>query len=136
MVSEISHSDVRVSSLMPELKPVRSSDPTAGEVSIGEGRLTEQERSELGAEIDRVELEEMSTFVSDIVKQSADTNLSFTIEEGLSRMVVAVRAVGSDEIIRQFPPEEFLTVAKFIAAENPENLDPEFLKGILFDSHS
>ena len=51
-------------------------------------------------------------------------------------MVVAVRAVGSDEIIRQFPPEEFITVAKFIAAQNPESMSDDFLKGILFDKYS
>ena len=64
---------------------------------------------------------------------SQDTSLSFTVEEELSRMVVAVRAVGSDEIIRQFPPEEFITVAKHIAAQNPDLLDEDYLKGILFD---
>ena len=51
-------------------------------------------------------------------------------------MVVAVRAVGSDEIIRQFPPEEFMTVAKFIAAQDPESLNEDFLKGILFDQYT
>ena len=63
------------------------------------------------------------------------TSLSFRVEEDLSRMVVTVRAVGSDEIIRQFPPEEFLTVAKFIAAQNPDSIDEDFLKGILFDQY-
>ena len=48
-------------------------------------------------------------------------------------MVVSVREVGTDEIVRQFPPEEFLTVAKFIVSQNPEELDEDFLKGILYD---
>jgi len=74
--------------------------------------------------------------VSAIVNDVAPTSLSFSIEEDLSRMVVAVRAVGSDEIIRQFPPEEFLTVAKFIAAQNPDEMSEDFLKGILFDKHT
>ena len=63
----------------------------------------------------------------------SDTNLAFSIVEELSRTVVAVRAVGSDEIIRQFPPEEFLTVAKFIAGQNPAEMSDEVLKGMLFD---
>lgn len=67
---------------------------------------------------------------------SKDTSLSFRVEEGLSRMVVAVRAVGSDEIIRQFPPEEFITVAKHIAAQNPDMIDEDYLKGVLFDQYS
>ena len=74
--------------------------------------------------------------VSAIVNDVAPTSLSFSIEEDLSRMVVAVRAVGSDEIIRQFPPEEFLTVAKFIAAQNPDEMSEDFLKGILFDKYT
>ena len=39
-------------------------------------------------------------------------DLSFSVENELNRMVLVVRAVGSDEIVRQFPPDEFLTVAK------------------------
>lgn len=74
--------------------------------------------------------------VSAVVNEVAPTSLSFSIEEDLSRMVVAVRAVGSDEIIRQFPPEEFLTVAKFIAAQNPDEMSEDFLKGILFDKYT
>ena len=64
---------------------------------------------------------------------SSDTNLAFSIVEELSRTVVAVRAVGSDEIIRQFPPEEFLTVAKFIAGQNPAEMSEDAFKGMLFD---
>ena len=67
---------------------------------------------------------------------SSDTNLAFSIVEELSRTVVAVRAVGSEEIIRQFPPEEFLTVAKFIASQNPNELSEDGLKGILFDEYT
>lgn len=71
--------------------------------------------------------------VQSVVNSVAQTNLSFSLEQELNRMVVAVREVGSDEILRQFPPEEFLTVAKFIVAQNPEELDEDFLKGILYD---
>ena len=79
-------------------------------------------------------LEKAALEVQKVVNSVAsDTSLSFRIEEDLSRMVVAVRAVGSDEIIRQFPPEEFITVAKHIAAQNPDLMDEDYLKGILFD---
>ena len=76
---------------------------------------------------------EVETIVNKI---SQDISLSFRVEDDLSRMVVAVRAVGSDEIIRQFPPEEFITVAKHIAAHNPDLMDEDYLKGILFDQHT
>lgn len=71
-----------------------------------------------------------------IVNSVTRTSVTFSVEHDLSRFVVAVRAVGSDEIIRQFPPEEFLTVAKFIAAQNPELMDEDYLKGILFDQYT
>ena len=74
--------------------------------------------------------------VESIVNSVADTSLSFSIDEELSRMIVAVKAVGSDEIIRQFPPEEFITVAKFIASQEPTAMSDDFLKGILFDQYT
>ena len=81
--------------------------------------------------------QEVVAAVADVQKfadaVSSDTNLAFSIVEELSRTVVAVRAVGSEEIIRQFPPEEFLTVAKFIAGQNPAEMSDEALKGMLFD---
>lgn len=63
-------------------------------------------------------------------------DLSFSVENELNRMVLVVRVVGSDEIVRQFPPDEFLTVAKFIAEQDVSVLDEDFLKGILFDQYS
>ena len=74
--------------------------------------------------------------VQKIVSSVTDSSLSFSVEESLNRMVVEVRVVGSDEIIRQFPPEEFLTVAKFIAAQDVADIDEDYLKGILFDQYS
>ena len=65
-----------------------------------------------------------------------DTSLSFRVEEDLSRMVVIVRAVGSDEIIRQFPPEEFITFAKHLAKLSQDMIDEDYLKGVLFDQYT
>jgi uncharacterized FlaG/YvyC family protein len=87
--------------------------------------------------VSRKEIERAAADVERVVNEATkDTNLSFRIEEDLSRMVVSVRAVGSDEIIRQFPPEEFITVAKFIASQTPDMVDEDFLKGVLFDQYS
>jgi uncharacterized FlaG/YvyC family protein len=74
--------------------------------------------------------------VQQIVSAVTDNNVSFSVEEDLNRMVVSVRAVGSDEIVRQFPPEEFLSVAKFLAEQDMSMVDEDFLKGILFDQYS
>ncbi len=82
-------------------------------------------------------LEKSAKAVEKVVNAvTQDTSLSFRVEEDLSRMVVAVRAVGSDEIIRQFPPEEFITVAKFIASQDPGMVDEDFLKGVLFNQYT
>ena len=88
-------------------------------------------------EVSNDRLEKSAKAVEKVVNAvTQDTSLSFRVEEDLSRMVVAVRAVGSDEIIRQFPPEEFITVAKFIASQDPGMVDEDFLKGVLFDQYT
>jgi len=100
----------------------------------GAGRLAQPKSpSEL---VERGDLEAATLDVARIVNTVSDKALQFSIEEELNRTVVAVRAVGSDEIIRQFPPEEFITVAKFIAAQEVDALNEDFLKGILFDQYS
>jgi uncharacterized FlaG/YvyC family protein len=95
--------------------------------------LEREQRAEVSSEVLQNAAVEVAAIVNNI---SSDTALSFRVEEELSRMVVAVRAVGSDEIIRQFPPEEFITVAKHIAAQTPEAMDEDYLKGILFDQRT
>jgi uncharacterized FlaG/YvyC family protein len=89
----------------------------------------------LASEITEKELSQAIRRVESIPAIS-DTSLSFSIEEQLNRMVVAVRAVGSDELVRQFPPEEFLTVAKFLASQSADQLSDDYLKGLLFDDYS
>ena len=74
--------------------------------------------------------------VRKVVDSVSDVALSFSIVEELSRTVVSVRAVGSDEVIRQFPPEEFITVAKFLAAQDLDSINEDYLKGILYDVHT
>lgn len=74
--------------------------------------------------------------LSEVVLDVTGKSLSFTIDDELSRMIISVRAVGSDEIIRQFPPEEFISVAKYIASQDSSEINEDFLKGILFDGHT
>lgn len=96
---------------------------------------TEADQQSESKIIEAQQLVEAGQQVAGVVKTVAGTDLSFSVEEELSRMVVTVKAVGSDEIIRQFPPEEFLTVAKFIASRDVGEMDEEFLKGLLFNKH-
>lgn len=137
---------------MVDINPVVASSAAVSGVSVSEpkassslitdasavsARTAEGEEYEWGREPTKQELEGSAVEVENIVRTvTQDTSLSFRVEEDLSRMVVAVRVVGSDEIIRQFPPEEFITVAKHIAAQNPDLVDEDYLKGILFDQYT
>ena len=133
---------------MVEVNPVGVQSVNAPNVRVGDGAeitgekkgVTDKREQASSASVGSVapeSLEKAALEVEKVVNSvTNDTSLSFRIEEDLSRMVVAVRAVGSDEIIRQFPPEEFITVAKFIAAQNPEMIDEDYLKGILFDQYT
>ena len=116
--------------------PVNGGEWTKSVVPKAPESAEMQEQPRQASEPSPLELSDAATSLENIVNSVSDTSLSFSVEEGLSRMVVAVRAVGSDEIIRQFPPEEFITVAKFIAAQNPDAMSDDFLKGILFDQHT
>jgi len=112
------------------LRPARALDanhPEMGTTNLALGAGHDQ------LEVTREALEEAGKQASLVINAVSDTDLSFSIEDDLNRMVVIVRAVGSDEIVRQFPPEEFITVAKFIAAQDPTEIDDDFLKGLLFD---
>jgi uncharacterized FlaG/YvyC family protein len=111
-------------------KPIDASNSLIS--SSAEKELTRESAFELTFD----NVVEASKAVEVVVNKVAETSLSFRVENELSRMVVSVRSVGSDKVIRQFPPEEFLSVAKFIAAQNPDELSEDFLKGILFDQYS
>lgn len=108
----------------------------ASAIETQEDRGRPVQSKSLSAPVEKEVLEAAALDVAGIVNAVSDKALQFSIEEDLNRTVVAVKAVGSDEIIRQFPPEEFITVAKFLAAQEIDALNEDFLKGILFDQHS
>lgn len=101
-----------------------------------QGDVSQIAKPVVDTKIDEKSVVKVAAEVETLVNAVSETSLSFSVDQDLSRMVVAVRAVGSDEIIRQFPPEEFMTVARFIAAQDPDSLDEDFLKGILFDQYT
>ena len=124
-----------ISGSMPVNGAQLSSDIERVRDKSAQSNVEGQDRAAI-TEVTLEELTSASVSVEELVNEVADTSLTFSVESELSRMVVAVRAVGSDEIIRQFPPEEFITVAKFIAAQRPEDMNDDFLKGILFDQYT
>jgi len=62
-----------------------------------------------------------------------ESRLSFSIEESAGKTVVQVIEVGSDKLIRQFPPEELINLAKFLEQQDPMAFSEDYLKGLLFD---
>lgn len=71
--------------------------------------------------------EQLNKFV-----QSRDNKLLFSLDDGSGRTVIKVVNRETDEIIRQFPPEEILSLSKMLR-ENIENMT-ENASGILFET--
>ena len=117
-------------------QPARSHTDSKDKIDSDKGRVGEIQFDLALAGVDGEHLKAAFDNVSSVVRSVAGVDLAFSVDEDIRKMVVTVRAVGSDEIIRQFPPEEFLSVAKFIAAQNPDVLDEDFLKGLLFDQQA
>ena len=122
-------------------RPISGLLPSEGAQQLVESKTASDQKNPLitvrSDEVSKDNLENSVETVANVVNAvTRDTSLSFRVEEGLSRMIVAVRVVGSDEIIRQFPPEEFITVAKFIASQDPGVVNEDFLKGVLFDQYT
>ena len=97
------------------------------------GKVIEPSVAASDKEIDRNAVLKATEDMQRIVNDVSDNSLLFSVDGELDRLVITVTEVGSENIVRQFPPEEFLTVAKYIAAQEQDVIDEDFLKGILFD---
>jgi uncharacterized FlaG/YvyC family protein len=126
--------NLSASSVLGNLKVSEPQDTSLSNTKSTSPDIAQDAPALKSTEVSKQELESFVGEVEAVVNAVAlDTSLSFRVEEELSRMVVAVRAVGSNEIIRQFPPEEFITVAKHLAKLSPDLVDEDYLKGVLFD---
>ncbi|MCJ8339792.1 MAG: flagellar protein FlaG [Pseudomonadales bacterium] len=65
-------------------------------------------------QIDRQELDAAVDKLNNFVSNSAQRNLSFSIDKDTKEMVVTVRDTETQEVIRQMPTKEALAVAKQI----------------------
>lgn len=111
--------------------------PNKSEIKDLEGILETNRKSQVRT--DSVKLEDTSeavTAMNEFFGAIPRLSVSFFIDADLNRTIVTVRDNADDSIVRQFPPEEFVTVAKFISAQNPETIDEDYLKGILFDQYT
>ena len=73
--------------------------------------------------------------VEGVIQGKLDRTLNFSLIEELNRSVIIVSESGTGNVIRQFPSDEFISVAKHIA-QRASKLDENALVGILFDGKS
>lgn len=82
--------------------------------------------------ISRQELQNAVKLVDSVISDKVSRTLSFSVIEELNRSMVIVSEADTNKVIRQFPSDEFISVAKHIASKVAE-LDENMLVGILFD---
>lgn len=116
--------------------PAINADAAEKALQNKQGDVAQIEKPAIDMKTDEKALVRAAAEAATAVNAVSETSLSFSVDKDLSRMVVTVRAVGSEQIVRQFPSEEFMNVARFIAAQDPDTLDEDFLKGILFDQRT
>jgi flagellar protein FlaG len=97
-----------------DLKAVNTVSPTdyASDVS----KLTERKQPNAEKEA-ASEIEELQNF-----NQSIDRSLQFKVDEELGVTIVRVVDKQTDELIRQFPPEELINLSKRLKELNEENV--------------
>ena len=82
------------------------------------------------------ELDKMAEAMSQLIP---GYGLSFAMDKDLNEVVVTVTNKTTDEVIRQIPREEFLTIAKKfneLLQEFSGKTSDEDLKGVFMDSHA
>ncbi len=104
--------------------------PKIEDVTLQENRVNHDEAET--TVISRQDLQDAVKSVDSVISQKLSRTLSFSVIEELNRSLVVVSEADSDKVIRQFPSDEFISVAKHIASKVAE-LDENMLVGILFD---
>ncbi|WP_019001055.1 flagellar protein FlaG [Succinimonas amylolytica] len=98
--------------------------------------LAQEEAEEDGGIKTQEELDKMAEAMSQLIP---GYGLSFAMDKDLNEVVVTVTNKTTDEVIRQIPREEFLTIAKKfneLLQEFSGKTSDEDLKGVFMDSHA
>ena len=85
--------------------------------------------------LDESDLTQAVNSVEQFTRTYMDASVKFSIDDQLGRTIITVLEPETDKVIRQFPPEEFLQVARTIS-EMTDLSDKDMLIGILFDQHT
>lgn len=98
--------------LAVELKQVTETKPTEVEkVDVTENQRIEVNKDEVKNQIDRLQQ----------FNQHIDRSLQFEVDEELGVTIVRVIDKETDELIRQFPPEELLNLSRRLKELNEQN---------------
>jgi len=95
----------------PKVEAERRAAETAASEQIKPGGTEQTKESTPPAAVDRQELERALENVRRVVEPVAH-NLQFVVDEDTGRTVVKVVDGATDEVIRQIPSEEILSIAK------------------------
>ena len=88
---------------------VRQDNPVSGNIVPAVTNIT-------GSTINKAEISEAVTKLSDHA-QSINRDLEFTIDEELNRTIITVYDSETEEVIRQIPSEEVLSLARYLETE-------------------
>ena len=88
---------------------VRQDNPVSGNIVPAVTNIT-------GSTINKAEISEAVTKLSDHA-QSISRDLEFTIDEELNRTIITVYDSETEEVIRQIPSEEVLSLARYLETE-------------------
>jgi len=95
-----------------ELQPVTKASPA----DIRKVDLSENKETKVSKEKVKNEIEELQQF-----NQSIDRSLQFQVDEELGVTIVRVIDKETDELIRQFPPEELLNLSRRLKELNEQD---------------
>lgn len=95
-----------------DLNPIKATKETTIErVEVAENEQTDANQSKI-----RDQIEELQQF-----NQNIDRSLQFEVDEELGVTIVRVIDKETDELIRQFPPEELINLSRRLKELNEQN---------------
>jgi len=106
--------------------------PPRGEINLASVTERPEKRVDPSDAISSQQLRDSVRMLSSFVELVSDKNLSISLDEELSKIVVKVLNKETEEVIKQIPSEEALSLMKEL-----RNLSDEYfgdIKGILLDS--
>lgn len=121
-----------------KIKSVNESSVTAASKirnDLQKNALDSRSNNTVSTSLDEIDLTQAVNSVEQFTRTYMDASVKFSIDDQLGRTIITVLEPETDKIIRQFPPEEFLQVARTIS-EMTDLSDKDMLIGILFDQHT